>query len=103
MNEARSNSCIVRKAFVVVQLCANVIIVFYMTGVRPLVSMLLVLCFKTQAAANSLFPPLRTAGFFGSLGLFVVCFGAGGGLRLPGMNSKIVRSLSYMPFRCAKA
>lgn len=35
-----------------------------------------------------------TAGFFGALGLEVVCFGAGGGETLPLTNSKIVASLS---------
>lgn len=53
--------------------------------------------------ADSLFDHLGTAGFLGTFGLFVECFGAGGGLRFPGMYSKIVRSLSYIALRCAKA
>lgn len=43
---------------------------------------------------SSLFPHFGTAGFFGTFGLAVVCLGAGGGLRFPGINSKMVRSFS---------
>jgi len=47
-----------------------------------------------DAVADSLLDHLGTAGFLGALGLFVVCFGAGGGLRFPGIYSNMVRSFS---------